>query len=131
MRSRRSLIATVSASLLLGAGLALVTGTPAQAAGGAAGRAYVANLLSDTVSVIDTATETVTATIPVASSPQGLAVDPAGNFVYAIAAGRIAVIDAATNTVVDNLAAGTAPRALAFNPSGTRVYVSNDESNDV
>ncbi|MGW0615415.1 hypothetical protein [Streptomyces sp. NPDC002788] len=46
-----------------------------QFASGADGtRAYVTNLDSDTVSVIDTTTNTVTATIPVDSGPVGVAI---------------------------------------------------------
>ena len=41
-------------------------------------RAYVANLQSDNVSVIDTATNTLATTIPVGDSPSGLAVTPDG-----------------------------------------------------
>ena len=43
----------------------------------AAGTAYVANAYSNTVSVIDLATSTVTSTIPVGDFPQGVAMDPA------------------------------------------------------
>ena len=39
-------------------------------------RAYVANFGSDTVSVIDTATNTVVATIPVGLNPFGVAITP-------------------------------------------------------
>ena len=37
---------------------------------------YVTNLLDNTVSVIDAATNTVVATIPVGNSPVGVAVHP-------------------------------------------------------
>ena len=40
-------------------------------------RAYVTNLGSNTVSVIDTATNTVVATIPVGLTPVGIAITPA------------------------------------------------------
>ena len=44
--------------------------------------AYVANYNDNTVSVIDTATNTVTATIPVGHVPDAVAVNPAGTYVY-------------------------------------------------
>ena len=40
-------------------------------------RAYVTNVFSNTVSVIDTATNTVVATIPVGILPEGVAITPA------------------------------------------------------
>ena len=45
-------------------------------------KVYVANDNSNTVSVIDTATNTVTATVPVGSYPSGVAVSPDGTKVY-------------------------------------------------
>ncbi len=44
--------------------------------------AYVSNHGSNTVSVINTATNTVTATIPVGLQPQGIAFTPNGAFAY-------------------------------------------------
>ena len=46
------------------------------AADPAAGTVYVTNNYDDTVSVINVATRTVTATIPVGTNPDGVAVDP-------------------------------------------------------
>ena len=45
-------------------------------------RAYVTNTNDNTVSVIDTATRLVTATIPVGLGPAGVAVTPNGRFAY-------------------------------------------------
>ena len=42
--------------------------------------AYVTNQSSNNVSVIDTATNTVVGTIPVGSTPNGVAVPPDGRF---------------------------------------------------
>ncbi|WGJ13433.1 hypothetical protein QEV83_12060 [Methylocapsa sp. D3K7] len=39
-------------------------------------RAYVTNRVAKTVSVIDTATNLVTATVPVGASPQGIGIVP-------------------------------------------------------
>jgi YVTN family beta-propeller protein len=46
--------------------------------------AYVANFFSDTVSVIDTATDTVMATVtfPVGNNPQAIAITPDGKHAY-------------------------------------------------
>src|SRR6266852_4390768 len=63
--------------------------------------AYITNQNSSTVSVIDTATDTVIATIPVGLNPFGVAVSPDGSKVYVtnLSAGTVSVIDTATNTV--------------------------------
>jgi YVTN family beta-propeller protein len=42
----------------------------------------VTNYGADTVSVIDEATDTVTATVPVGTGPAGVAVDPAARTAY-------------------------------------------------
>jgi YVTN family beta-propeller protein len=65
--------------------------------------AYVANFSANTVSVIDTATNMVTATIslPVGSVPVGLATSPDGRKIYVINPGNstVSVIATATNAV--------------------------------
>ena len=50
--------------------------------------AYISNALDNTVSVVSTATNTVTATIPVGVSPTGVAVSPDGSKVYVTKPGR-------------------------------------------
>lgn len=45
-------------------------------------RGYVTNFLDNTVSVIDPATNTVVATIPVGTNPRSVAVTPNGAFAY-------------------------------------------------
>jgi YVTN family beta-propeller protein len=58
------------------------------------------------VSVVDTATLTVTATIPVGSEPLGVAVSPDGSKVYVANKGSdiVSVIDRATLTVTATIA---------------------------
>src|ERR1019366_2879897 len=77
--------------------------------------AYVANAgSSTTVSVIDTATNAVVATVPVGTTPHGVAVNPAGTFAYVTnqTSNTVSVIDTATNTVVATVPVGTAPAAF-------------------
>lgn len=64
-------------------------------------RAYVTNQSSRSVSVIDTGTNTVVATIPVGDLPIGVAVTPNAAFAYVttLFAG-VSVISTATNTVI-------------------------------
>ena len=64
------------------------------------------------MSVIDTATNTVVATIPLSASPYGVAVNPTGTRVYVATVGGVVVIDTGTNTVVDTITVGTNPVAL-------------------
>jgi YVTN family beta-propeller protein len=104
--------------LSLGAGLVSSTAQ-------AQTNAYVTNL-SGTVSVIDTATNTVVATIPVGTFPSGVAVTPDGTRVYVTNLfNSISVIDAATNTVVVTISSGQFPTGIAITPDGTRAYVVN------
>ncbi len=89
--------------------------------------AYVANYNDNTVSVIDTDTNVVVATIPVGSEPYGTAVHPTGNFVYVtnVASDTVSVIDAITKTVSDTIHVGDGPLCVAINPDGSFVYVTN------
>ena len=78
--------------------------------------AYITNLGSNTVSVIDTKTNKVTATIPVGAGPLGVAVSPDGSKVYISNdndnPGTVAVIDAATNAVTATIPVGSGPQAF-------------------
>jgi YVTN family beta-propeller protein len=78
--------------------------------------AYITNEGSNppTVSVIDTATNTVTATIAVGSNPLGVAMTPDGSKAYVANAGSNTVsgIDTATNTVTATIPVGVAPVAF-------------------
>ena len=87
----------------------------------------MANEGSSTVSVIDTATNKVTATVPVGNYPCGVAVNPAGTKVYVVNTldNTVSVIDTATNKVTATVPVGNVPTGVAVNPAGTKVYVTN------
>jgi uncharacterized repeat protein (TIGR01451 family) len=95
--------------------------------------AYVPNEGSHTVSVIDTASNTVTATIPVGFGPRGAAVTPDGAFVYVAnwISGTASVIDTASNTVTATLPVGANPGGVDVTPDGAFAYVTNYSSNTV
>jgi YVTN family beta-propeller protein len=97
-------------------GLPALLGVALSAAGAqAAPFAYVLNDSVDgAVSVIDTATNTVTATVPEVGGRPGVAVTPDGARVYVPnwVSGDVSVIDTATNTVTTTVPVG--PRAMAF-----------------
>jgi YVTN family beta-propeller protein len=97
--------------------------------------AYTANANSDTVSVIDTATDTVSGTIPVAlvpgerkgATPDGLAVAPDGAVLYVALAGEnaIAVLDLATRSVAGFVPTAWYPADVDVSPDGRELVVTN------
>ena len=90
-------------------------------------QAYITNLNDNTVSVIDTASNTVTATVPVGNVPNGVAVTPDGARVYVanIFGNSVSVIDTATNIVTATVMVGPFPFGVAVTPDGGHVYVGN------
>ncbi len=102
--------------------------------------AYIASSSSDTVSVINTATNTVTNTIalPTGSAPDAVVVSPNGKTAYVYTNtgnGSVAVINTATNTVTNTIAlpnriTGIIPQGMAISPDGSTLYVSNLDSVD-
>ena len=88
------------------------------------------------VSVIDTATNTVIATIPVGIGPRGVAVTPDGSKVYVTNVqlpnpSVVSVIATATNTVIATIPLGGESNGVAVTPDGRKVYVANSGSNNV
>jgi YVTN family beta-propeller protein len=101
---------------------------------------YVANSASGSVSVISTATNTVTTTIKVGSAPQALALSANRLYVANAGSGTVSVIDTTTNKLVDvnpstsaidSIKVGSSPQGLAVSPDGTRLYVANSGSGTV
>lgn len=104
-------------------------------------RAYVSNIGTSTVSVIDTATRKVTATIPVGQNPTGSDVTPDGRYLYVpnwpysinpgggghtqiAGAGGVSVIDTTTNALVKTIAVPNA-NGVATAPDGRTVWVTS------
>ncbi len=106
-------------------------GNGAGGEGGGGATAYVANQSTNTVSVISTATNTVTATIPVGTNPAfvaaGPANTPAAGHLYVSNAGSntVSVVDTATNKVTATIPVGSTPVGVAVSPDGTHVYVTD------
>jgi YVTN family beta-propeller protein len=76
-----------------------------------------------------TDTNTVTATIPVAT-PGRMAVSPDGSLLYVTnvgsnPSGSVSLIDTATNTVITTVPVGNFPTFVAVSPDGTHLYVVN------
>ncbi len=88
-----------------------------------------------TVSVINTSTNAVVATIPAGIGcfcvgPDGVVVDPDGTRAYVPNEldNTVTVIDTASNTVVATVPVGTGPIGVAETADGTRLYVVNGSS---
>jgi YVTN family beta-propeller protein len=87
-----------------------------------------------TVSVIQTSSNTVVATISGFSGPFSIAITPDGTRAYVTNFGSnnfapigttVTAIDLKTNTVIATITLGTQPAGLAITPDGRYVYVSN------
>ena len=96
-------------------------------------RVYIANYGDNTISVINTATNTVTATIPVCKEPAGLSVSPDGSKVYVAYYGcdTVNVINAVTDTISATIPVCSMAYCLCVSPDGNKVYVTNQSSNTV
>ncbi len=72
--------------------------------------------------MIDTATNTVIATVPVGIAPNGVAITPDGKFAYVgnEYSSTVSVIDTATNAVVDTVnGVAVAPSGIAITPQSS------------
>lgn len=113
-------------------GAVAVGSTPSHVAFNPAGtRAYVANQGSNDVSVVDVASGTETAVVPLDSDAWNVIVSPNGATVYATTdQGSLYFIATASNTAPAPLvvSAGDALRGLALDYSGARLYVAGRNS---
>ena len=108
------------------AGAVLLAATTVQASP----LAYVpgSGFSGSTLTVIDTATDTVVTSLPVFRFAQGAAVSPDGTKVYlsSIAEDYVPVLDALTNTISGSVPLtpfpGGSPVTVAVNSAGTRLY---------
>lgn len=111
----RSLVGAIAMPLIFVATSALAAGP----------KAYVGNFKDNTVSVIDTSTETIIATVPVVTGPHGMAVTPDGKRIYVSGDGSsgVSLIDTASDHVVQTIEVGKAPHGLAITPDGKTLLV--------
>jgi len=113
--------------------------------------AYVTNYAAGNVSVIDTATNTVVATVTVGNMPIAVAITPNGAFAYVtnFTEGSVSVIDTAINRRSDPALAsgsdsrgpsvvatvtvgiGLGPLGVAITPDGDSAYVANSVSDSI
>jgi YVTN family beta-propeller protein len=81
-------------------------------------RVYLTNFCSSSVSVIDTASNTVVATVGVGVCPLGVAITPDGTRAYVTnqCSSTVSVIDTASNTVVATVEGFFDPQGVAITP---------------
>jgi PQQ-dependent catabolism-associated beta-propeller protein len=101
-------------------------------------RAYVSNERDGTVTVIDTNTDRVVATIDVGARPRGIRTSPDGKLVYVALSfstqqtpgtiNKIAAIDHDTGKVIAQYDAGTDPEQFAVSNDGRRLFISNEDA---
>ena len=97
------------------------------------GLAYIANYNSSNVSVINTSSDLVVATVNVGSNPRAVAILPDGTKAYVANNGSstVSVILASTLTVSSTITVDNFPYALAVTPDGTQVYSVNSNAGTV
>ena len=97
--------------------------------------AYVTNNGNDSVSVIDTETNTVIASInlPPDSNCQCVAISPDGSHAYVSSynGNMVAIINTATNTIERTITGLTGPMGIAITPDGNYAYIANNAINTV
>ena len=127
--ARTAKLIALGALTALGVGLAGCSQapdrTPAQAGPPPAGSVWVADEGADSLSVIDTATNSVAMTLTGITGPHNVQVGPDGTVVYATSsAGRVVAIDPATYRVIASAPTGPHPAHVVEAPNG-KVYVTN------
>ena len=78
----------------------------------------------DTLSVMETTTNTIVKTLPVTSAGP-VAVRPDGAFVYVVSAVSLAVVRTSDHAIVGSIGLPCAPTAVASAPDGARLYVAH------
>jgi YVTN family beta-propeller protein len=94
-------------------------------------RIYVGT--SGRLTVIDTATNRVTARISAQGTSGQVAISPDGTRAYVAAQvyGRVNVFNTINNTFVRSFNVGRSPNGIAVSPDGTRIYVANGRDGTV
>jgi YVTN family beta-propeller protein len=96
--------------------------------------AYVTNSGSNTVSVIDAATNTVTATVDIGDVSDGVAISPDGTKVYVANFGSshtVTIINTATNRITATVPVRGCPLDVAVTPDGRKLYVTMRNDVDI
>jgi len=118
--------ATIDVGFDLDNGGAAVSG-PSVAFSRRGDRAYVANLIQDTLVVIDPDTSSVVKTLPLPAGfqPLAVAVSPEGDKVYVGGSGGIMVVDVTGSAPIVNIVPTSVIFDLVITPDGKKLYGSN------
>ena len=94
---------------------------------------FVVTTDSNSVAVIDSATDQIITQIPVGSKPSRLAMTPDGRKAYVSngADNTLSAINTANRVVTRTIAVGGGPQEIAVTPDGGRVFVVRKSSGDV
>ena len=103
------------------------------------GDVYVANGGSNSLTVLDGATDKVVGNVTVGTQPEGIAYDSSNGYLYVDLYGDsglghlsdVTVVNGATNSVVGSVPVGMYPLGIAYDPSNGDIYVANAWSNNV
>ena len=95
--------------------------------------AYVANLNSSSLSIIDTEIDQVVATVGAGPSPRDVEATPDGRYVLVTnqSTNSVTVLDASNYSIVAIVPVGTFPCAISIARDGSAAYVTNRLSNSV
>jgi YVTN family beta-propeller protein len=106
------------------------TVTVTQSAPTTAGTALVTNFGSNSVSVVDAATNRVVSTLPVGAGPRGIAVNSATGRAYVVNSGSntVSIVNVAAGSSTQ-VAVGAGPWGVAVDAAANRVYVTNSFGN--
>ncbi|MFD7731671.1 beta-propeller fold lactonase family protein [Kitasatospora phosalacinea] len=128
--ARRPIARSVAALAALAAVTAATGAAPAQRVTGSGAVVYVANMESDTVSVVSSATGVTLREFPAGDGPVDAALAPDGRHLYVadMLSSTLTVIDTATEQVTATAKVGDHPQALAVSPDGAAVYVAGGSS---
>jgi YVTN family beta-propeller protein len=87
--------------------------------------------IGNVIVVVDTASRTVTGSIPAEKYPYAMSLTPNGRQLYVPNhdADLVSVVDTATNTVINKIKVKPNPHAVGFSVDGRRAYVANHASN--
>jgi YVTN family beta-propeller protein len=95
-------------------------------------KAYVANQFSQSVSVVDVATNTQSRTIPVTGDPLPVAISGDGNTLFVTTnANRLYKIALANDSVVDSIGLPATSHHLLMHPNDTLLYVATRDAGTV
>ena len=94
---------------------------------------YVANNMSNTVSIINGTTNGVVENIDVGDGPTSVAVNPNTNMIYVAnnMSNTTSVINGKTNSLMRNIDVGDGPISVDVNPNNSMIYVANYGENTV